>query len=109
MTGDASRPPCSTQSVSAAVVSPASTQSAASAAISAYRPKQHTGTSGRWARSVPMALRAIRVAVCIGTEKAMRSAQATASSSHGWTARSSARTSWPRARSWAAGTATCSG
>ena len=49
---------------------------------------------------------AIRIAVCIGTENPTRSAQPTTSQSHGSTETSRARTSWPLARSAAAGEAT---
>ena len=51
----------------------------------------------------------MRIAVCMGTEKATPSAQARHAGSHGWTDTSSARTWWFLARRAAAGEATCTG
>ena len=36
----------------------------------AYSPYRQTGSSGRWTRTEPARTSAIRIAVCIGTEKA---------------------------------------
>ena len=66
-------------------------------AIPAYRPKKHRARPGRRARTVAATWRARRMAVCIGTDRATRSAQSTSSAERVATARSAQRTWWPPA------------
>ncbi len=59
----------------------------------AYSPYRQIGSSGRSARTDDASGTAIRMAVCIGTEKATPSAHSTRLVSHGSTDTSRARTS----------------
>ena len=68
-----------------------------SPAMPAYRPKKHRGRPGRRARTVSATRRARRMAVCIGTDRATRSAQSTSSAESVSTAMSTQRTWWPAA------------
>ena len=86
------------ESISAPAVAPASPEAAVMAApIMAYRPKKHRGRAVRLALTPPATLRAKRIAVCIGTDRATPSAQSTSSTERTSTAASVQRTSWPEA------------